>query len=74
MAINRRKFIKRSLMLWGVGLLTGMYAWQIEPFWLEFVHQKMPIKFLPPQLNGLKLIQISDMHVGNRFDRQYIID
>jgi len=74
MAINRRKFIKRSLFIGGAGLLTGLYAWQIEPFWLEFVQQKMPIQFLPPELNGLKLIQISDMHVGNRFDRQFIID
>jgi uncharacterized protein len=34
----------------------------------------MPIQHLPSELQGLKLMQISDMHVGNRFDRQYIID
>ncbi len=34
----------------------------------------MPIQHLPAKLEGLKLMQISDIHVGNRFDRQYIID
>ncbi|NOQ72926.1 MAG: phosphoesterase [Crocinitomix sp.] len=71
---NRRKFLKRSMIVGGAGLLTGLYAWQIEPFWLEFVYHKMPIKNLPKNLNGLRLMQISDMHVGNRFDRQYLID
>ncbi|MFT5823846.1 MAG: putative MPP superfamily phosphohydrolase [Crocinitomix sp.] len=71
---NRRKFLKRSMIVGGAGLLTGLYAWRIEPFWLEFVHHKMPIKNLPNNLNGLRLMQISDMHVGNRFDRQYLID
>lgn len=71
---NRRKFIKRSLILGGAGVLTGLYAWQIEPFWLEFVQRKMPIAHLPQHMEGLKIMQISDMHVGNRFDRQYIID
>ncbi len=71
---NRRKFLKRSMIVGGAGLLTGLYAWQIEPFWLEFVQHQMPIKNLPNGLNNLKLMQISDMHVGNRFDRQYLID
>lgn len=71
---NRRKFLKRSMIVSGAGLLTGLYAWQIEPFWLEFVQHQMPIKNLPNGLNNLKLMQISDMHVGNRFDRQYLID
>lgn len=73
--MNRRKFIKQSF--WGtlgVGFLTGMYTWQIEPFWLEFVKKKMPISNLPDHLIGKTLMQISDIHVGNRFDYNYIID
>ena len=34
----------------------------------------MNIKNLPDQLKGKTLMQISDIHVGNRFDYQYIID
>lgn len=73
--MKRRKFIKRTL--WGtagIGFLTGLYTWQIEPFWLEFVKRKMPIANLPDALVGNTLMQISDIHIGNRFDYNYIID
>jgi predicted MPP superfamily phosphohydrolase len=73
--MNRNKFIKKTLLgTLGLGFIGGMYSWQIEPFWLEFVHKKMPIKNLPENLIGKTLIQISDIHVGNRFNYQYVID
>jgi predicted MPP superfamily phosphohydrolase len=73
--MNRRKFIKRTFLgTVGIGFLTGLYAWQIEPFWLEFVKKKMPISNLPDNLVGKTLMQISDIHVGNLFDYSYIID
>lgn len=73
--MKRRKFLKNSLYgLAGASLLSGLYAWQIEPFWLEFVRLKMPVKNLPGKLNSKTLMQISDIHVGNRFDYQYIIE
>ena len=68
--MKRRKFLQRLL---GVGVLGGLYTWQVEPFWLEFVHQKMPVKNLPEALIGKTLMQISDIHVGKRFDYKYII-
>jgi len=54
--------------------LSGFYAWQIEPFWLQFVKHKMPIKNLPENLVGKTLMQISDIHVGNKFDHNFIIE
>ncbi len=73
--MNRRKFVKRTFRgVLGAGLLTGIYAWQIEPFWLEFVNKKMPVRNLPDHLIGKTLMQISDIHVGNRFDYSFIID
>jgi predicted MPP superfamily phosphohydrolase len=71
----RRKFIKQTIFGGlGVGFLSGLYTWQIEPFWLEFVKKKMPIRNLPNHLVGKTLMQISDIHVGNRFDYNYIIE
>lgn len=73
--MNRRKFIERTF--WGttsLGFLTGLYAWQIEPFWLEFVKKKMPVSNLSKNLIGKTIMQISDIHVGNRFDYNYIIE
>lgn len=58
----------------GVGFSGALYAWQIEPFLLEFVNVKMPVKNLPDYLVGKTLMQISDIHVGKRFDHRYIID
>ncbi|MCC2546617.1 metallophosphoesterase [Hymenobacter sp. BT175] len=71
--MKRRTFIK-----WGLTGLTGaacgLYSWQIEPFWLEFVHLKMPVRNLPPALAGKTLMQISDIHVGKRFDYHFLIE
>ena len=72
--MKRRTFIKKSFWgLTGLGVLGGLYAWQIEPFWVDYVKLKMPIKNLPKHLVGKTLMQISDIHIGNRFDYQYII-
>jgi len=72
--MKRRNFLKGLAGLTGAGLLGGLYAWQIEPFWLEFVALDMPIKNLPKELNGKTLIQISDIHIGKRFDHHFIIE
>lgn len=73
--MNRRKFIQKSaLTTLGLGFMTGLYSWQIEPFNLEFVRKKMRIKNLPENLTGKTLMQISDIHIGDRFDYQFIID
>ncbi|CAL2105938.1 Metallophos domain-containing protein [Tenacibaculum sp. 190524A02b] len=73
--MKRRSFVKKAVYGGvGLGVLSGWYTWQVEPFWLEFVTKKMPIKNLPQALEGKTLMQISDVHVGNRFDYQYIID
>jgi uncharacterized protein len=73
--MTRRTFIKRSLIgLAGAGSLAGLYSWQIEPFWLEFVRMNMPVRNLPDELSGKTLMQISDIHVGKGFDHKYLID
>ncbi|WP_308990364.1 metallophosphoesterase [Mariniflexile litorale] len=73
--MNRRKFIKKGgLTSLGICFLSALYSWKIEPFWLDFVRIKMPIKNLPEDLVGKHIMQISDIHVGNRFDWNYLID
>lgn len=72
--MNRRKFIRNSLLgAIGLGLSGGIYAWQVEPFWVEFVRKKMPLPNLPENLIGKTLMQFSDLHIGDRFDYQFII-
>jgi uncharacterized protein len=69
--MKRRMILKSFLSL---GAVAGIYAWQIEPFLLEFVRVKMPIKNLPDDLVGKTLMQISDMHIGDRFNPKFISD
>ena len=73
--MKRRGFVKKTFLgALGTSLLGGIYSWQVEPFWLEFVKLKMNVKNLPTHLKGKTVMQISDIHVGNRFDYQFIID
>ena len=73
--MRRRNFISNTLKgIAGTGLLTSYYTWQVEPFWLEIVRQKMPILNLPKKLVGKRLMQISDIHVGDDFDPSFLID
>ncbi|MFY8108189.1 MAG: metallophosphoesterase [Bacteroidia bacterium] len=73
--MNRRKFIRNTFAgLTGAGLLSALYTWQVEPFWLEFVRVKMPVKNLPDNLQGKTLMQISDIHIGKRFDYHFVIN
>lgn len=72
--MTRKKFLKRLLQLSVVGALPFLYSWQIEPFWVEFVKRKLPIKNLPEELEEKTLMQISDLHVGNRFDWNFLIE
>lgn len=73
--MKRRKFIRNTMIgAASIGVGTALYSWQVEPFWLEFVKKKMPVQNLPDELSGKTLMQISDIHIGNRFDYQYIID
>jgi uncharacterized protein len=75
MKSSRRKFLSNTLKVtFGSGIISGLYAWQIEPFWVEFVEQEMHLNHLPKNLVGKKLMQISDLHVSNRFDYKSLIE
>lgn len=72
--MDRKTFLKRLAQLSLIGAFPMLYSWQIEPFWLEFVERKLPVKNLPYDLEGKVLMQISDLHVGDRFDWNFLID
>jgi predicted MPP superfamily phosphohydrolase len=71
MRLTRRRF----LTLAGAGAVggAGLYAWRVEPHWLELVRRPLPIRGLPPRLSGKTLVQISDIHVGHRVDDGYVL-
>lgn len=73
MPLTRRQFLQGFSGLVGAGALGGLYTWQIEPRWVEFVELDMQIAGLPAELVGKKLMQISDLHVGKRFNPQMLL-
>jgi predicted MPP superfamily phosphohydrolase len=72
--ITRRRFVRGFLGTIGAGLLTGLYSWQVEPRWVDVVQQELPIAYLPADLDGRFLIQISDMHLSDRYDWRYQLE
>ena len=69
---TRRDVLKRVVAYGGLGLGSGLYAWRLEPHWLEIVERPLPIANLPKDLVGSTLAQLSDLHIGPRVDDGYL--
>ncbi len=72
--MNRKTFLKKIVQVSVLRAFPVLYSWQVEPFWIDFVQRKLPVKNLPQMLEGKILMQISDLHVGDRFDWNFLID
>jgi predicted MPP superfamily phosphohydrolase len=57
--------------------LTGVHALPLNRRWVEIHRRRMPLCGLDPELSGLKLVQISDLHyspvVWERYLLQFIV-
>jgi predicted MPP superfamily phosphohydrolase len=63
--MTRRQFLTRgAATVIGAGLLTGGYAWQGEPNWIEVTTLKLIFKDLPSAFSGMKVVHFSDTHLG----------
>ena len=69
-----RLFTRRRL-LWTAAASAGIgfYTWRIEPHWVEVVERDLPIRNLPPSLLHKRFVQISDLHVSDAVDSDYLI-
>ena len=71
--LSRRHFIRLGAAACAAAAGTGLYAWQVEPFWPEVVRLPMPLENLPEELAGKTLLQISDIHVGPRVSSDFLM-
>ena len=73
--MNRRRFlIGSAAVAAGSALGLGAYVRWGELHWVEFVDHDMPIAGLPEALDGARLVQLSDLHIGPRVDDDFLIE
>jgi predicted MPP superfamily phosphohydrolase len=70
MQISRRRFLKTGGIFAAgtglVGLSGGLYGTQVETRLLELESIQIPIEGLPGNLEGFRIILMSDFHISNR--------
>jgi predicted MPP superfamily phosphohydrolase len=62
--LTRRRLLQAGGAAAAAAAATGLYAWRIEPHWVEVTHRLLPVNGLPAGLAGKTLVQLSDLHVG----------
>src|SRR5689334_18461208 len=69
--ISRRDFLKiiktilLDTFLFGVG--GSIYSTMIEPLWFDVVEVPITFPRLAKEFSGFRVLQISDIHAGERF-------
>lgn len=48
------------------------YARKVEPTWLELNHTEIPVRDLPPSLDGFRIVQLTDIHCGRHVTPAYL--
>ena len=72
--MNRRAFLRRGAAAVAAGgASTLAYAVGIEPHWVRVEVRDLPVDGLPSELQGKRLVQVSDVHVGPRVDDDYLV-
>lgn len=70
--ISRRNLLKGLAAAATGGLATGLYAWRLEPEWLQIATRDLPVRDLPSHLEGATLLQLSDLHIGPQVEDAYV--
>lgn len=72
----QHRLSRRRILMGGMASASalGLYAWRIEPHWIQVNHRIMTLRDLPQELEGRSLIQLSDLHIGPQVDDRYLLD
>ncbi|CAN5435791.1 metallophosphoesterase [soil metagenome] len=72
MRLSRRAFFRRAAAYSALPVVVGAYASQIEPFWLDIHEKQVSIAGLPPAFDGMRIAQITDLHIDERIPLGYL--
>lgn len=74
MSRYRKKIAKRIASIAGLALFLAiavlLYATKVEPGWFEIVKVDLKLPALAEEFNGFKIVQISDIHVGEEMNEK----
>jgi hypothetical protein len=71
--VGRRRFIIGALGTTAVGCsLPALYSMYYEPRWPRFTRLDFTVRDLPEALEGLRLVQLSDLHLGPYVSGAYL--
>ena len=72
--VSRRDFLKllkvMALPVAAVGLLGYGYSTEVEVNWIEITNLTLKLPRLDPAFQGIRLVQISDFHLGQWIDEE----
>src|SRR2546427_8436615 len=54
---------RRFVLLLALAQLLLIYAWIVEPHWIEVTRHEAWFKSLPGEFNGLVIAHLSDLHI-----------
>ncbi len=71
--VPRRRFLVAGLRLAAGTATAGLgYALVVEPRWFEVTRRELPVRDLPASLDGLRLVQLTDVHHGPWLSLAYV--
>lgn len=73
--LSRRKFLGTGAKLLASGATASLgYTLLLEPRWVSVTRRAFPIRGLPPTLDGLRVAQLTDIHLGPWISLGYVRD
>jgi predicted MPP superfamily phosphohydrolase len=70
--LSRRRFLQYVAAMGAAGLVGVTYLWQVEPRWLVLREHDLPISNLPAAFDGLRIAQLSDVHIDPLYRYGYV--
>lgn len=72
-ALTRRDFLLRGTQGLAAGATgVGLYSLFVEPRWFDVSERSFPLRGLPSALDGLRCVQITDIHLGPWLSTDYV--
>ncbi|MEO6436930.1 MAG: metallophosphoesterase [Tepidisphaeraceae bacterium] len=71
---SRRRFLTYGARLTAGGAgAVGAYSFLVETRWFEVTRRTFPLAGLPPALDGLRIVQLTDIHHGPNLSLDYVV-